>query len=107
MKQPRPKVLTGRTHEQPCGCGRVYVTVNRLEGRLVEVFARLGKSGGCGAATMEAVGRLLSAGLRCGVDAQILLKQVSGIQCHRSPSCLDAVAEVLKAEAATVAEVTA
>lgn len=104
MKQPRPKVLSGRTHEQPCGCGRVYVTVNLdAEGRPVEVFARLGKSGGCGAATMEAVGRLLSAGLRCGIDSQILLKQVSGIQCHRQPSCLDAVAEVLKVESGEVA----
>lgn len=103
-KQPRPKVLSGRTHEQGCGCGRVYVTVNRLDGRVVEVFARLGKSGGCGAATMEAVGRLLSAGLRCGVDAAVLIKQVSGIQCHRHPSCLDAVAEVLKGEVEEVAQ---
>jgi ribonucleoside-diphosphate reductase alpha chain len=76
----------------------VYVTVNRLEGQVIEVFARLGKSGGCGAATMEAVGRLLSLGLRCGLDPAHLIKQLGGIQCHRSPSCLEAVAAVLKVE---------
>lgn len=98
QKLPRPKVLQGRTHEVLCGCGRVYVTVNRLEDRPIEVFARLGKSGGCGAATMEAVGRLLSAGLRCGVGPEVLVRQVSGILCHRSPSCLEAVAAVLRGE---------
>lgn len=98
-KQPRPRTLPGMTHEAKCGCGRVYVTVNRLDGKPIEVFARLGKSGGCGSATMEAVGRLLSIGLRCGIAAQELIKQVASIQCHRSPSCLDAVAGVLLMEA--------
>lgn len=96
MKASRPKVLQGSTHEEPCGCGRVYVTVNVKDGKPLEVFARLGKSGGCGAATMEAVGRLLSAGLRCGVDVDVLTKQLVGIQCHRSPSCLEAVSRVLR-----------
>lgn len=81
-----------------CGCGSIYVTVNVSDGRPVEVFARLGKAGGCGSATMEAVGRAVSVGLAAGVDAMTLAMSLRGIQCHRAPTCVDAMAEVLIGE---------
>lgn len=95
-KLPRPRCLAGATYEIPCGCGGVYVTCNDLDGRLVEVFAKLGKSGGCGSATMEGMGRAVSIGLRSGTQALDVAKTLAGIQCHRSPSCLDAIAQAIR-----------
>jgi len=95
-KQPRPKSLSGATYEIPTGCGCIYVTCNDQDGRLFEVFAKLGKSGGCGSATMEGLGRSVSIGLRSGVDPFDLVKTFTGIQCHKSPSCIDAVGQAIR-----------
>lgn len=96
-KQPRPHRLAGATYEIQTGCGEVYVTCNDGDaGRLLEVFSRLGKSGGCGSATSEAVGKLASIALRSGTVAVDLVKGLAGIQCHKSPSCLDAVAAAIR-----------
>lgn len=98
MKATRPNILSGRTHKARCGCGSIYVTVNAVEGRPVEIFARLGKAGGCGSATMEAVGRAVSVGLCSGVEPRALAMSLRGIECHRSPSCVDALAQALLGE---------
>lgn len=96
MKKQRPRILSGKTYEVRCGCGPVYVTCNDGDdGQLFEVFARLGKSGGCGSASAESVGVLLSIGLRSGVDAFNQVKGLAGIQCHRVPSCMHAIAEAV------------
>ena len=91
-KQKRPNVLTGKTYQARCGCGKLYVTCNDLGGQLVEVFAKLGKSGGCGSATMEGIGKAISIGLRSGAETADFVKTFKGIACHRSPSCIDAIA---------------
>jgi TSCPD domain len=93
----RPKILQGTTYETKCGCGKVFVTCNNADGRLVELFVRLGKGGGCGSATSEAVGRLASMGmLRFDMPPEIVVRALSGIQCHKQPSCVDAVAGVVR-----------
>ncbi|WP_321367953.1 TSCPD domain-containing protein [uncultured Desulfuromusa sp.] len=94
-KSPRQRKLTGATYEISTGCGCVYVTCNDQDGQLFEVFAKLGKSGGCGSAIMEGLGRSISIGLRSGVDPADLVKTLQGIQCHRPPSCVDAVAKAV------------
>lgn len=95
-KSPRPRVLAGKSYEIVSGCGRVYVTCNDRDGRLFEVFAKMGKSGGCGAATMEGLGRAVSIGLRSGNDPRDYVSTLAGIQCHRPPSCLDAIAQAIR-----------
>ena len=62
------------------GCGKLYVTVNKDEQGLCEVFSSLGKGGGCGAQS-EAACRIVSAALRSGVEARILIEQLKGIRC--------------------------
>lgn len=100
-KTPRPRRLPGATYEIKTGCGQVYVTCNDgPDGRLFEVFAKLGKGGGCGSATMEGLGRSISVGLRSGTNPFDVAKTLAGIQCHRSDashtSCLDAVAAAIR-----------
>jgi ribonucleoside-diphosphate reductase alpha chain len=43
----RPKSVSGITERIETGCGHLYVTVNFIDNKVVEVFAGLGKCGGC------------------------------------------------------------
>ena len=102
--RPRPIRLTGITTEVATGCGRLYVTINEDEsGRPFELFTTMGKAGGCEASQTEATSRLISQGLRSGLDPAAIVKQLIGIRCNKpygmGPnkvlSCSDAIAKVL------------
>jgi ribonucleoside-diphosphate reductase alpha chain len=84
----RPNMLQGMTEKMGTGCGSLYVTVNEDQVGLFEVFAQLGKAGGCAASQTEAISRLVSLALRSGIDIEAILKQLRGIRCP-SPSWQD------------------
>ena len=106
---PRPRVhkTTGQTTKYRMGCGTLFVTVNKDKNGLCEVFANLGKAGGCPSQS-EATCRAVSAGLRCGVYPKVLIEQLKGIRClstiaNRKTnkdidvlSCPDAIARALE-----------
>ena len=102
--RPRPAVVRGVTRKIATGCGNLYVTMNEDEHGLFEVFARLGKAGGCADAQLEAVGRLVSLCLRSGVKPNDIIKQLKAIRCPNpllargGPvlSCPDAIAKALE-----------
>ncbi|MFQ5835019.1 MAG: TSCPD domain-containing protein, partial [bacterium] len=103
--RPRAKVTYGMTREIKTGCGDLYVTINEDEhGNPFEVFAQLGKSGGCAASQTEAIGRLASLALRSGISWELVVKQLKGISCDRPYglgkdkilSCADAVAKAIE-----------
>lgn len=102
----RPEVLDGFTRRIRVGCGNLYVTITTLDdGTPFECFAALGKAGGCPAAAVEAVARLVTDLLRCGADVDVPLKTLVGISCHNAmpggddapQSCFDAIATTLQA----------
>ncbi len=104
MPRPRPYITKGYTRQVNTGCGRLYVTINEDEKGLCELFAMMGKSGGCATSQTEATGRLVSLALRSGVDPASIIDQLKGIRCP-SPawvsgstiySCADAIATVLE-----------
>ena len=70
----------GRTFKARVGCGTIFTTVNRDAEGCCEVFAALGKAGGCPAQS-EATSRAVSIALRCGVDPAALIDQLKGIRC--------------------------
>lgn len=102
--RPRPKRTDGFTERVNTGCGNGYVTVNRDEHGICEVFTSLGKSGGCAAAQLEAISRLISMALRSGVDPRSIIKHLRGIRCPSHgldegiaiTSCADAIGLVLE-----------
>jgi ribonucleoside-diphosphate reductase alpha chain len=104
-KQPRPQSLNSTTIEMPCPCGNVYVTVTIQNGNPFEIFARLGKNGGCAAAVVSGICSTMSIGLRSGVNLIDLATGLESISCHRNQawfdgkpvvSCVDAIAKAVK-----------
>jgi len=102
--RPRPSETSGKTVKTAVGCGTLYVTVNTDDDGFCEVFATLGKSGGCGAVMLESIARLFSIGLRSGVDPKVLINQLKGSICPspcwdrgvNNTSCPDAIAKVVE-----------
>ncbi|MFB0535771.1 MAG: TSCPD domain-containing protein, partial [Anaerolineae bacterium] len=103
--RPRPVLTHGTTEKIMLGCNRtMYVTINKDQEGLCEVFLQMGKSGGCTASQSEAIGRLISLSLRSGIETRAIIRQLKGIRCP-SPSwhnggstlsCSDAVAKALE-----------
>jgi len=75
----RPFVLSGKTAKIPTSYGNLYLTVNEVNGRPIEVFTTMGKSGHETMAFTEAIGRLISLALRSGVKIHHIIKQMKGI----------------------------
>jgi ribonucleoside-diphosphate reductase alpha chain len=105
-KWERPERLNGFTIKMKTGLGNIYITVNEQEGRPVEIFAIVGKSGQSLMAKTEAIGRLISLNLQNGVPVAEIIKQLKGIA-GGSPladkgglilSIPDAIAKILESE---------
>jgi ribonucleoside-diphosphate reductase alpha chain len=103
VRPSRSPVLRGETREKVTGCGSLYVTVNEDDFGPREIFANMGKAGGCASASSEAIGRLISLAFRYGVPPDKIVKQLRGIRCHvplgfgpnQILSCPDAIGKAL------------
>jgi len=99
----RQKVTIGTTEKVKIGCGNLYVTVNSDEDGICEVFTALGRAGGCPSQS-EATSRLISLGLRAGIDIDEITEQLKGIRCMSSIrskqaevlSCPDAIGRAIE-----------
>lgn len=102
VPRPRPNLTWGATEKIKIGCGSLFITVNRDEQGICEVFTSTGKGGGCPSQS-EATARLVSIALRAGISQDEILAQLKGIRCPstvRQPglkctSCPDAIARTI------------
>lgn len=100
----RPTQTDGYTRKVRTACGPLYITVNKDEHGVCEVFSTLGMSGGCASAQLEAISRLTSLALRSGVDILSIVKNLKGIRCPQPMwedgkmvlSCPDAIGTELE-----------
>ena len=103
LPRPRPEITSGFTEKVKIGCGNLYITVNYDENGICEVFTNTGRAGGCPSQS-EATARLVSVGIRAGMDPKEIIQQLKGIRCPsclRQPgvpvtSCPDAIAKALE-----------
>lgn len=108
--RPRPHILFGSTYRAPTPVGTAFITVNRdSAGNVCEVFVTVGRAGSDIAADAEAIGRLISWGLRIPTNLTPIevidgvIDQLAGIGgsssvgsgLNRVRSLADAVAQVL------------
>jgi len=113
----RPPVWPARVYRVNTGqCGSCYITICHTgsEGdpdyKLVEVFATVGGTGGCPAAFLQAVTRMVSLSLRSGVPEDRIINTLRKVRCplpfYGNPwmgkgqtlSCVNAVARILQLE---------
>lgn len=102
----RPPSTPSTTTKVRLQCGNLYVTVSRHRGKMFEVFAHLGKTGGCSASQMSALTTTITMGIRYGVDPGVYIEKLKGSQCPVLSiddkitylSCPDTIAQVMEKE---------
>lgn len=71
--------MTARRFRVPTPLGMMNVFVSELDGQPFEVFIVFGKAGSDTTAFAEAIGRLISLSLRCGIPLKLVVEQLKGI----------------------------
>jgi ribonucleoside-diphosphate reductase alpha chain len=99
-----PEFAIGTRIRKETGCGKLYVHVYRDEdGNEIEVFADLGKGGGCPSAFTEGVGRMSSLALKHGASIEEVRDELLGIKCPNEKgfgryyvaSCIDGMGKAI------------
>jgi ribonucleoside-diphosphate reductase alpha chain len=106
FRKPRDRALftKGGTLKMKTGCGNLYVTINEDDEGLFEVFASMGKAGGCASSQSEAISRMVSLALRSHIEPKAVIKQLKGIRCPNPTlwtggpvySCPDAMGKAME-----------
>jgi ribonucleoside-diphosphate reductase alpha chain len=101
--RPRPDLVMGFTEKVKIACGNLYITVNKDDKGVCEVFTNTGRAGGCPAQS-EATSRVVSIALRAGIEAKAIVEQLKGIRCPSTTrqkglkvmSCPDAIGRMIE-----------
>lgn len=103
-KRKTPQIADGTRIRKDTGCGMLYVHVYKdLDGKEIEIFADLGKAGGCPSAFTEGLGRLSSLALKHGASMEEIRDELIEIKCAKEKgfgenyvaSCLDGVGKAI------------
>jgi ribonucleoside-diphosphate reductase alpha chain len=104
MKTPRPKEIKASVVRIQLTCGKLYVTVGENDNKVYEVFATIGKSGGCTTCFLQSLTLAISQGIRHGIPVDEFYNKLIGTRCpspsldegNQYLSCVDAIGQVLK-----------
>lgn len=75
----RPSKLNAEVFTIDTGNGKMYVTVSTIEGKPIEIFLHIGKSGQLLSNFSEALGRTISIALQHGVPVESIVRTLLGI----------------------------
>jgi ribonucleotide reductase alpha subunit len=79
LRAPRPQSIAGTTERIETPVGTLFMTINRADGRLYELFLNIGKAGADVTADAEGFGRLLSMIFKAGIPPEMVMDQLRGI----------------------------
>jgi ribonucleotide reductase alpha subunit len=79
INAPRPRKIAGATDRIETPVGKLYVTINKANGKYYEVFLNIGKAGADVTADAEGYGRLLSMLFKIGIPPEVIVDQLRGI----------------------------
>ena len=79
----RPSVMKANVHILETGNGKMYVTVSTYNGKPMEIFMNMGKSGQLFNVFSEALGRSISIALQHGVPVDAIVKTLININSDR------------------------
>jgi len=79
----RPSVLKANVHTLETGNGKLYITISTYNGKPIEIFMSMGKSGQLFNVFTEALGRSISIALQHGVPIKSIIKTLIGINSDR------------------------
>lgn len=103
IKETRPKVLESTTTRVKTGCGNLYVIISHNGKDPLEIFASLGKAGGCATCQNEALTRSITLGLKYGIPIGEFITELRNLRCPNPfpgedgvLSCADGIAKVLE-----------
>lgn len=108
------RVLPSTRYKVQSGCGELYIHVAEDNEKIREVFVECGGSGGC-AANNNAIGRLISLGLKHNVPIVAIIRQLKKVKCDacirnsnaEGKSCADIIGKVLEESSPVEDESTA
>jgi ribonucleoside-diphosphate reductase alpha chain len=104
QKIKRPKVCPSITTKVRLVCGNAYITTSFQDNKIFEIFATIGKSGGCVICMLQSLTTAVTLGIRYGVPVEDYIKHLIGCGCPTMSwddgmkylSCVDAIGKVLK-----------
>lgn len=85
------KIVDGKTIRLPTSYENLYVHLNFIDGKPLETFITMGKSGSESKAFVEAIGRLISLALKYGAPVDKVIEQLVNICGQQAIWCDDGV----------------
>lgn len=97
-REKRENVLSGLTKVERTSCGDIYITLNFNEkGEPRELFASVGKAGGCASSQCASIGRLASYFFQIGGNPLDVVRALEGVFCHLGEnSCTNIIGKTIK-----------
>lgn len=90
----RPKTLSGFTKYIDTPNGPLFITINFVTGKPVEVLITTRQTGSDIAAFLEAIARLITVALQYGISIEEVIEQLSGV--GGKDSTIDTIAKALE-----------
>ena len=89
---------TSVTYKIKTGCGNLYVTIDTSSDK-PEIFAFLGKAGGCAQVQVDTISRMITLAISNGAPLEIIYKILLGSKCSHpsleADSCGDGIAKAI------------